>query len=99
MTPTSRRLPVSTVWSVALALAAVLGAGGVGLPGERAEIVSAAPALAPAAAPDNSVVLQPFLTGLSSPVLITHAGDSSGRLFVVELGGLIKVVVNGTVRS
>lgn len=36
-------------------------------------------------------------TGLTSPVLVTHAGDSSGRLFVVEQGGLIKIIENGAV--
>jgi glucose/arabinose dehydrogenase len=53
---------------------------------------------APMAAPDNSVVLQPFVSGFTTPVHITHAGDGSHRLFVVERGGLIKEVVNGQVR-
>ena len=39
-----------------------------------------------------SIVLQPFLSDLSSPVFITNAHDGSKRLFVVELGGIIKVV-------
>jgi glucose/arabinose dehydrogenase len=34
--------------------------------------------------------------GFSHPVHITHAGDGSGRLFVVEQGGLIKIIQNGT---
>ncbi|MGE3909926.1 MAG: sorbosone dehydrogenase family protein, partial [Chloroflexota bacterium] len=53
---------------------------------------------APLAAPDNSLVLLPFLSGLSNPVFLTHAGDGTGRLFVVEQGGKIRVVVNGQVR-
>jgi glucose/arabinose dehydrogenase len=96
MTPASRRSFLSPVWSVTLALAIMLGGGGLVV--DQARTAEAAPALAPAAAPDNSITLQPFLTGLSSPVLLTHAGDGSGRLFVVEQGGLIKVVVNGAVR-
>ncbi len=36
--------------------------------------------------------LEPILSGLSSPVLVTHAGDGSGRLFVVEQAGVIKVL-------
>ncbi|MFZ5883701.1 MAG: PQQ-dependent sugar dehydrogenase [Chloroflexota bacterium] len=37
--------------------------------------------------------------GLSSPVFITHAGDASGRLFVVEQAGRIRVVKNGSLLS
>ena len=44
----------------------------------------------------QTISLQSFATGFSSPVEITHAGDS--RLFVVEQGGLIKILnANGTV--
>lgn len=32
----------------------------------------------------------------NSPVVITHAGDGSGRLFVAELGGLIKVLTGAS---
>ena len=41
--------------------------------------------------------LQPVLSGLASPVLVTHAGDGSGRLFVVEQAGVIKVLAAGAV--
>ena len=40
--------------------------------------------------------LQTVLSGLSSPVLVTHAGDGSGRLFVVEQPGVIKVLASGS---
>ena len=36
-------------------------------------------------------------TGLSSPLFVTNAGDGSGRLFVVEKGGRIKIVLGGAV--
>ena len=52
---------------------------------------------APVPAPGHSIVLVPFLAGLSNPVHLTHAGDGSGRLFVVEQGGKIKVVKNGQI--
>lgn len=89
----ARRSWVRTAVCIVLALASALGIDG-GLP-------SAGPArsfAAPLSAPDNSVVLQPFVSGFTAPVLITHAGDGSGRLFVVEYQGIIKLVVNGQVR-
>ena len=36
-------------------------------------------------------------SGFSEPVYLTNAGDGSGRLFVVEQGGLVKVVSGGSV--
>ena len=38
-----------------------------------------------------AVQLAPLLTGLASPVFVTHAGDGSNRLFAVEQGGVIRV--------
>jgi glucose/arabinose dehydrogenase len=35
--------------------------------------------------------------GFHAPVLVTHAGDGTGRLFVVEQGGSIRVVQSGAV--
>ncbi|HKQ98294.1 MAG TPA: PQQ-dependent sugar dehydrogenase, partial [Candidatus Polarisedimenticolia bacterium] len=46
--------------------------------------------------PAADIALEPFLSGLSSPIFITHAGDGSDRLFVVEQGGVIKVVKPGS---
>lgn len=39
---------------------------------------------------------QNYITGLTSPILLTHAGDGSRRLFIVEQGGVIKVVQPGS---
>src|SRR6185369_6668013 len=36
-------------------------------------------------------------SGFTEPTHITHAGDGSGRLFVVEKRGTIRVIRNGTV--
>lgn len=44
----------------------------------------------------EGVELQPFLSGLSSPVFITNAKDGSNRLFVVQQRGIIKVVQPGS---
>jgi len=38
-----------------------------------------------------AIKLVPIVTGLSSPVFVTHAGDSSHRLFIVEQQGTIRV--------
>ena len=39
----------------------------------------------------------PFVSGLSLPVDLVHAGDGSGRLFILELEGLIKVYKDGEI--
>src|SRR5512134_2014715 len=42
-----------------------------------------------------SVVAQ----GLQAPLFLTHAGDGSGQLFVVEQGGTIRVIDRGTLQD
>ena len=42
-----------------------------------------------------AIQLEPVLTGLSSPLYVTNARDGSNRLFVVEQGGVIKVLQPG----
>lgn len=39
---------------------------------------------------------QAYLTGLSSPVFVTNAGDGTNRMFVVQQRGLIRVVQPGS---
>src|SRR5690606_35083196 len=41
-------------------------------------------------------ILLNHITGLSSPVLVTNAKDGSNRLFIVQRGGIIKVVQPGS---
>jgi glucose/arabinose dehydrogenase len=43
------------------------------------------------------VQLVQVVTGLNKPVHVTHAGDSSNRLFVTEQGGRIKIIQNNQV--
>jgi glucose/arabinose dehydrogenase len=43
------------------------------------------------------VELQKFADGFTRPVYLTHAGDGSGRLFVVEQAGVIKIVRDGKI--
>lgn len=39
--------------------------------------------------------LLPVVDGLLQPTYATHAGDASGRLFIVEQGGLIRILQDG----
>jgi glucose/arabinose dehydrogenase len=43
--------------------------------------------------------LEPVASGLDRPVFVTHAGDGSGRLFVVEQAGVIRIVEGGALRE
>jgi len=47
--------------------------------------------------PTLQVELVPVASGFTNPLDIQQAGDASGRLFVVEQGGKIKIIQNGTV--
>ncbi len=40
--------------------------------------------------------LVPVASGLSTPVVVTNAGDGSNRLFIVEKAGRIRIVEDGT---
>ena len=48
-----------------------------------------------AADPPADLVLTLFKGGFTRPVAVRHAGDGTGRLFVVEQGGTIRVIENG----
>jgi glucose/arabinose dehydrogenase len=43
---------------------------------------------------DIVIKLETVATGLSAPIYATHAGDGSGRLFIVEQSGQIRIVQN-----
>jgi glucose/arabinose dehydrogenase len=55
-------------------------------------LVAPSPSLAPSLAPLEGVSLEPIVTGLADPIGMTNAGDGSGRLFVNERGGRVRVV-------
>jgi glucose/arabinose dehydrogenase len=41
------------------------------------------------------IELEPLVSGLTAPLGVTHAGDGSGRLFITEQTGQIRIVQNG----
>lgn len=43
-----------------------------------------------------TISLAEVASGLTSPVMLTHAGDGSNRLFIVDQAGYIRIVENGT---
>jgi glucose/arabinose dehydrogenase len=52
-------------------------------------------ASATGAGAQDGLRLEPVVAGLERPVFVTHAGDGSGRLFVVEQAGRILIVDAG----
>src|SRR5262245_20326433 len=76
----SLRLPRGRFMASLLALGALSASAGGG--------AQAAPTLA-------ALTLEPVLSGLASPLFVTHASDGSGRLFVVEQPGVILVLQPG----
>jgi glucose/arabinose dehydrogenase len=54
-------------------------------------------AIEPAALLSGQLTVVRVTGGLSSPLGVTHAGDGSGRLFVVERDGRVRVVQGGRV--
>jgi glucose/arabinose dehydrogenase len=46
-----------------------------------------------------TLALDSIVTGLSLPVFVTHAGDGSNRLFILEQAGRIRIFQNGSLIS
>jgi len=47
------------------------------------------------AAGPAAIQLQPFVSGLTNPLGLEQPGDGSGRLFVVQQGGTIRIIQSG----
>lgn len=62
---------------------------------------TAAPGLSRISSPQGiSTGFTPFVSaGLSNPIGIAHAGDGSGRVYVIQQGGAARVVVDGSLQT
>lgn len=49
--------------------------------------------------PNAGITLTPVASGLTAPVFLTHAGDGSGRMFVVEQPGYVRLLQGGVVSA
>ncbi len=90
-------VPILLILGVALGLPVVSGRATTNPPTTATNTVVFLPLVlgsAPVTWPDISVT--PFINGLDRPVHITHAGDGSGRLFIVEKIGRVRIVKNGS---
>ncbi|HZD95334.1 MAG TPA: PQQ-dependent sugar dehydrogenase [Candidatus Sulfotelmatobacter sp.] len=77
-----RQRGIFSAWGLVLGISLIAGCGGMDM--------STAP---PAAA----IATQTIASGFTAPLDIEQPGDNSGRLFVVEQGGTIKIIQNGAV--
>jgi glucose/arabinose dehydrogenase len=46
--------------------------------------------------PNQTILLEQVASGLTQPIAVAHAGDSSGRLFIVQQTGEIRILSGGT---
>lgn len=72
-------------------LSLLVGCGGGGGSTQAAAV---APPPPPTVSPQIALVQR--FSGLAAPLGITHAGDNTGKLYVVEQAGQIRVIDNGT---
>ena len=52
-----------------------------------------------AAAAWPTIALVPFLDGVANVVQVTHAGDGTGRIFVVQQAGYVRLVIGGVLQT
>jgi len=95
--------------AVALAASALVGCGSpTGSPpaspspsgAPSPSLVAPSLSLAPSVGPLEGLTLEPIASGLEDPIGLTNAGDGSGRLFVNQRDGRIRVVsADGTLQT
>jgi glucose/arabinose dehydrogenase len=93
--------------TLAVAVAAVLAIALVGCARETEPVVAPEPEATVTPPPSDEetrsvppldqieLTLEPVVDGLDAPLFVTHAGDGSGRLFVLEQPGRVRVVRDG----
>ncbi|MCB1915626.1 MAG: PQQ-dependent sugar dehydrogenase [Rhodocyclaceae bacterium] len=90
--PACRVTIAGRVWAAALASAwLLLGCGGsieVGIGIGDGDVLDV-----------PKVMLSRVADGFDAPLMLTHAGDGSGRLFVVEKAGRVRVIDDGAVQA
>ena len=97
--------PALLAASAVAALLAVSLLGGCARPQPEAVPRPAEPVQPPAAEASSPPVplsklrleIEPLWKNFTAPLYLTHAGDGSGRLFVLEQGGIIRIVRDGSV--
>lgn len=109
MSPTSGRSTLTHTLALALAGAVLATSGCARTPDPGTPVTVPAPSTTPAPTPSATaapapiqsleVVLDPVARGLDGPLFATHAGDGSGRLFIVEQSGRVRVLRKGGVAS
>lgn len=57
------------------------------------------PEVSGASATLPAIDVRKFSSGFNAPLQITHAGDGSNRLFIVEKSGTVRTIKNGTIES
>ncbi|HET7472050.1 MAG TPA: PQQ-dependent sugar dehydrogenase [Candidatus Limnocylindrales bacterium] len=85
----------SPITSVAPSPAASAAASPVASPGPSGPASSAPPPVGAFDPANVAVKLEPFVDGLDEPLAIANAGDGSGRLFVAQQGGAIRIIDDG----
>ena len=94
-----RILAAAVFSAVVVMLAADCGGDPAGDPTPGASPVSTAPAGNTAVSTAPVVRLTKVAEGFRRPTFVTNAGDGSKRLFVLEKGGVIRIVADGKVSS
>ncbi|HET8777678.1 MAG TPA: PQQ-dependent sugar dehydrogenase, partial [Candidatus Limnocylindria bacterium] len=87
---------------LAVVQVAVLAIACVAMPGTadaRLDPAERSSAAAPASIAAGQLDLREVATGLSSPVGIVNAGDGSGRLFILEKRGTVRVFAGGALQA